>query len=228
MNGGEGESESESVYWKASRSAGDEPAKRRRATALSEVSFLTPFLRTHSNPRADAILDIHSRPPTRKLRNKIGTSPPPTPHSGPSGGVHPLSNTSFSASANANGSLSSNLPITTGPFLNPHSLSVDDLPSPFPLPLTSTQPASSNSSNSVANGLGASAGSAMPNGGRRRVKGGGSHQGQAIGGLGKSLMVFNAVKDNDLEADMIEIRRVVGKRRRAAANGPMAKTGASL
>ena len=32
------------------------------------------------------------------------------------------------------------LPFTIGPFsfLNPHSLSVDELPSPFPLPLTST------------------------------------------------------------------------------------------
>ncbi|KJA25686.1 hypothetical protein HYPSUDRAFT_37122 [Hypholoma sublateritium FD-334 SS-4] len=173
----------------------------------------------------DAILDIHSRPPTRKLRNKIGTSPPPTPHVGPSGGVHPLSNTTFSVSANANGTLSSNLPITTGPFPNPHSLSVDDLPSPFPLPLTSTQPASSNGANGVANGLGAGAGSAMPNGGRRRVKGGGAHQGQAIGGLGKSLMVFNVVKDNDLDSDMLDIRKGTGKRRRVAANATMAKTG---
>lgn len=68
----------------------------------------------------------------------------------------------------------------------------------------------------------------MPNGGRRRVKGGGAHQGQAIGGLGKSLMVFNVVKDNDLDSDMLDIRKGTGKRRRVAANATMAKTGAGL
>lgn len=177
-------------------------------------------------PRADAVLDIHSRPPTRKLRNKLGTSPPPTPHTGPSAG-YPLS----TAHVGANGTLlSSNLPITTGPFPNPHSLSVDDLPSPFPLPLTSTPAgthATGGGAGGVAGGLGASAGGNAPNGGRRRVKGGGAHQGQAIGGLGKSLIVLNVIKDSELENDLIEIRRG-NKRRRATAAASMAKTGAGL
>ncbi|KAF8199079.1 hypothetical protein BJ912DRAFT_950825 [Pholiota molesta] len=149
----------------------------------------------------DAVLDIHSRPPTRKLRNKLGTSPPPTPHTGPAAG-YPLS----TAHVGANGTLlSANLPITTGPFPNPHSLSVDDLPSPFPLPLTSTP-----------SGAHAAGGGA-----------GGAAGGWAIGGLGKSLVVLNVIKDSELENDLIEIRRG-NKRRRATAAASMAKTGAGL
>ncbi|KAF8972710.1 hypothetical protein BDZ97DRAFT_1901213 [Flammula alnicola] len=185
----------------------------------------------------DAALDSHSRPPiTRKLRNKLGTSPPPTPHTGGPGSIgshHPLSTSTFSVhnAGNPNGTLlSANLPITTGPFLNPHSLSVEDLPSPFPLPLTSTQlpHASGGGAGGASGGLGAGAGGAGgQNGGRRRVKGGGAHQGQAVGGLGKSLVALNTIKDQDLENDLGEIRRG-NKRRRATAAASMAKTGAVM
>ncbi|KDR81402.1 hypothetical protein GALMADRAFT_239279 [Galerina marginata CBS 339.88] len=176
----------------------------------------------------DAALDSHSRPPvTRKLRNKLGTSPPPTPHI--NGSMHPLS---FPVSGFANGSgnpngttLAANLPITTGPFLNPHSLSVEDLPSPFPLPLTSTHLPPSGGVVSALGGSGAAGGPGVLNGGsRRRVKGGGAHQGQAVGGLGKSLLVLNVVRDNDLENDLGEIRRG-NKRRRATAAATAARSG---
>jgi hypothetical protein len=67
----------------------------------------------------DATLDSQTRPHiTRKLRNKLGTSPPPTP---------------FKA-----GQTSLQLSATVVPVPNPNSLSVDELPSPFPLPLTSS------------------------------------------------------------------------------------------
>ncbi|KAJ6466706.1 hypothetical protein C8R47DRAFT_1025100 [Mycena vitilis] len=133
---------------------------------------------------------------TRKLRNKMGTSPPPTPLGAPVPGL-------------TNGAgLISNLPITSGPFLNPHSLSVDEIPSPFPLPLTST----------AIPGGGAAAGGAGPvpgTNGRRRPKGSGTHLSQAIGGLGKSLAALTACKESEVENDLVEIRRA-NKRRRAA------------
>jgi len=176
----------------------------------------------------DASLDSTSRPPiTRKLRNKLGTSPPPTPHNGSNGvsglAFHPLGG----AASNSLAAAVANLPITTGPFLNPHSLSVDDLPSPFPMPLTSTN---GSHSASGAGGVGASATGATglggvgtgPNGGRRRVKGGGGHLGQAVGGLGKSLLVLNVLKDLDVENDLNEIRR--GNKRRRVAVGSGMKT----
>ncbi|KAJ7749235.1 hypothetical protein B0H14DRAFT_3897058 [Mycena olivaceomarginata] len=104
---------------------------------------------------------------TRKLRNKMGTSPPPTPLGAP-------------VQTNSTGVIST-LPVTSGPFFNPHSLSVEEIPSPFPLPLTSTA--------IPGGGSGAGAGSAPAPGpnGRRRPKGSGTHLSQAIGGLGKSL-----------------------------------------
>lgn len=146
----------------------------------------------------DASLDAHSRPPlTRKLRNKLGTSPPPTP--GP-----PINST-----------LISSLPITMGPFPNPHSLSVDEIPSPFPLPLTST---------TLGNGAGAGNGAGNGGGGgRRRQKGGGASQNQAIGGLGKSIPMLGLNKDPEADNDMIDIRRG-NKRRRNATVGLGPKT----
>lgn len=146
----------------------------------------------------DASLDAHSRPPiTRKLRNKLGTSPPPTP--GPP----------------ANSALISSLPITSGPFLNPHSLSVDEIPSPFPLPLTST---TSSNGNGPGSGGGNGGGGG---GGRRRPKGGGAHQNQALGGLGKSIGMLGNNKDPEADNDMIDIRRGNKRRRNAAsALGP--------
>ncbi|KAJ7126380.1 hypothetical protein C8R43DRAFT_1028768 [Mycena crocata] len=133
---------------------------------------------------------------TRKLRNKMGTSPPPTPLGAPG-----------STLTNGTGLISS-LPITSGPFLNPHSLSVDEIPSPFPLPLTST----------TIPGGGASAGGAGPTvgtNGRRRPKGSGTNLSQAIGGLGKSLAALTGCKESEVENDLVEIRRA-NKRRRAA------------
>ncbi|KAF8626699.1 hypothetical protein AX15_004723 [Amanita polypyramis BW_CC] len=144
---------------------------------------------------ADGSLDSQSRPHiTRKLRNKLGTSPPPTP----------LGN---SSATYLNGNGLSNLAITTGPFLNPHSLSVDELPSPFPLPLTST---------SIPNGgTGGGGGGGGGTGGRRRPKGG-AHQSQAVGGLGKSISMLTGGRETEIEYDLGEIRRG-NKRRRAAA-----------
>ena len=177
----------------------------------------------------DASLDSHSRPPiTRKLRNKLGTSPPPTPLTGANG--LPITSVNVFASgisANTLAAAAANLPITTGPFLNPHSLSVDDLPSPFPLPLTSTNsshtPGGASATGAGVNGTGTMAGSGTgPNGGRRRVKGGGGHPGQVVGGLGKSLLVLNVLKDVDIENDLNEIRR--GNKRRRVAVGSGLKT----
>ncbi|KAF4569764.1 hypothetical protein EYR40_008743 [Pleurotus pulmonarius] len=146
----------------------------------------------------DPTLDSQSRPHiTRKLRNKMGTSPPPTPMGA-------------SGSALQNGSgLNSGVAITTGPFSNPHSLSVDELPSPFPLPLTST---------TLPSGLGAGANGTGASGattGRRRPKGGGA-QSQAIGGLGKSLAMLAGCKEAEADSDLGEIRRG-NKRRRVTA-----------
>ncbi|KAL0065880.1 hypothetical protein AAF712_007184 [Marasmius tenuissimus] len=151
---------------------------------------------------ADATLDSQSRPHiTRKLRNKIGTSPPPTPLHGTS---------AASAPNGLNVGAISNLPITTGPFLNPHSLSVDEIPSPFPLPLTSTS--SSHNGAGAASGAGAGGNTT---GNRRRPKGGGGNQSSAIGGLGKSLAMLTGCKEAEAEGDLIEIRRG-NKKRRAA------------
>ncbi|KAL4066167.1 hypothetical protein V8B97DRAFT_1934448 [Scleroderma yunnanense] len=140
----------------------------------------------------DPSLDIQSRIHiTRKLRNKVGTSPPPTPLAGLSFG---------------NGSMT---PITTGPLTNPHSLSVDELPSPFPFPLTAVALTNGHHFASGAGGGG--------NGGRRRPKGAGPGQTSVgVGGLGKSLAMLGPCKDLEIDADLFEIRRGT-KRRRAAA-----------
>ncbi|KAI0630598.1 hypothetical protein C8Q77DRAFT_215601 [Trametes polyzona] len=151
----------------------------------------------------DGGMDSQSRPHiTRKLRNKMGggTSPPPTPVPG----GHPgLSNGAIA-------SISSG-PVTSGPLLNPHSLSVDELPSPFPLPLISAH-----SGGGQSYGYGAASG---PGNGRRRAKGNG-REAQAPGTLGKSLNVFHPLKDVEYEADLGEIRR--GNKRRRAAAGTLA------
>ncbi|KAH0836453.1 hypothetical protein J3R83DRAFT_8060 [Lanmaoa asiatica] len=150
--------------------------------------FLSPTL------YPDVSLDSQTRSHiTRKLRNKLGTSPPPTP----------LGAGSFGP---GNGSTT---PITSGPLTNPHSLSVDEIPSPFPFPLTSV---------TLPNGhVTSGAGSGPNNGNRRRNKGTGTHQGMVgVGGLGKSLAFLGPSKDTEIEADLIEIRRGT-KRRRAAA-----------
>ena len=70
-------------------------------------------------------LEAHSRPHIScQLRNKLGTSPPPTPLP------------SFIRQRSRG--YASCFPISSGPFLNPHSLFVDELPSPFPFPMIST------------------------------------------------------------------------------------------
>lgn len=132
---------------------------------------------------SEAALDSQSRPHiTRKLRNRLGTSPPPTPLASYSNGV-----------TNGTG------PTPPGPIMNPHSLSVDELPSPFPLPLTATSL------------LNMTAGNVSNNGGRRRPKGGG-FQVQAIGGLGKSGASLVGCKETEIDSDLGEIRR--GNKRR--------------
>ncbi|KIJ65188.1 hypothetical protein HYDPIDRAFT_111082 [Hydnomerulius pinastri MD-312] len=143
----------------------------------------------------DVSLDSQSRTHiTRKLRNKVGTSPPPTP-------------LGLSGLSLANGSTT---PITSGPFTNPHSLSVDEIPSPFPFPLTSVTLNNGHHATSGGGGGGS-------NGSRRRNKAGGSHPSMVgVGGLGKSLAFLGSSKDTEIEADLIEIRRGT-KRRRAAA-----------
>ena len=133
--------------------------------------------------RAEAALDSQSRPHiTRKLRNRLGTSPPPTPLAS-----HP------------NGIPNTAGPTPPGLIINPHSLSVDELPSPFPLPLTAT---------SLPN---TAAGNSGGNGGRRRPKGGG-FQVQAVGGLGKSGASLSGCKETEVDSDLGEIRR--GNKRR--------------
>ncbi|KAI0642094.1 hypothetical protein C8Q79DRAFT_929589 [Trametes meyenii] len=149
----------------------------------------------------DGGMDSQSRPHiTRKLRNKLGggTSPPPTPVPGghsSNGGIASISSG----------------PVTSGPLLNPHSLSVDELPSPFPLTLIS-----GHSGGGQSYGYGATSGTGN---GRRRAKGAGKDA-QAPGTLGKSLNALHALKDVEYEADLGEIRR--GNKRRRAAAGTLA------
>ncbi|KAG6836994.1 hypothetical protein H0H93_016698 [Arthromyces matolae] len=141
----------------------------------------------------DATLDSSSRQHiTRKLRNKLGTSPPPTP-------------IGSAVSSGTQAGLISSLPITSGPFLNPHSLSVDELPSPFPLPLTSSTASAPPQGGSTAGA-----------GGRRRPRGNGAGGQHVFGQLGKSLFQLGPCKDLDIENDLNEIRRG-NKRRRATA-----------
>lgn len=61
-------------------------------------------------------------------------------------------------------------------------------------------------------------GNGPSNGSRRRAKGGGGNQGQALGGLGKSLLLLNAMRDGEIENDLGEIRR--GSKRRRAVVAP--------
>ncbi|TFY61531.1 hypothetical protein EVJ58_g4454 [Rhodofomes roseus] len=154
-------------------------------------------------PAAETGLDSQSRTHnTRKLRNKLGggTSPPSTPLSAAAPGAGTL------------GAITAG-PITSGPFLNPHSLAVDELPSPFPLPLTSTHM-------SHTSGYAYGASTTGAGNGKRRARGG-ARETQAVGGLGKSLLLLNTVKDQDVEHDLMEIRR--GNKRRRAVTGAGAK-----
>jgi len=145
----------------------------------------------------DGAMDSQSRPHiTRKLRNKLGggTSPPPTPLVGTTPNINGI--TSISSG-----------PVTSVPFNNPHSLSVDELPSPYPLPLTSTHPSAGGSYGGPV--------SQAPS--KRRAKGG-AREAQALGGLGKSMQVFaHAIRESEIEHDLGIIRRQ-SKRRRAAAS----------
>lgn len=166
------------------------------------ILFLTPILLHFSFPSmvllrcsylvcTDASLDSQSRPHiTRKLRNKLGTSPPPTPNSHLNG-------------PNPSAPLVSNI------ITNPHSLSIDDLPSIFPLPLTSSTLSSSN---------GGSGGGGGNRG--KRAKGGGGSGGQGGGGAGgkNGPTTLTPVKESEIERDLVEIRRG-NKRRRAALSG---------
>ncbi|KAH7924312.1 hypothetical protein BV22DRAFT_1091218 [Leucogyrophana mollusca] len=147
---------------------------------------------TVNDPSLDSQTRSHI---TRKLRNKVAASPPLTPLGLPGATL-------------ANG-LGSSTPITAGPFLNPHSLAVDELPSPFPFPLTSV---TLTNGSHTATGGGGGGGSSS----RRRAKGTGHSSIVGVGGLGKSLGMLVGSKESEIEADLNEIRRV-NKRRRAAA-----------
>jgi len=149
------------------------------------IPCLHPSGLTNGSYFSDVTLDSQSRPHiTRKLRNQLGGSPPHSPLTTTPNGTAPG-------------------PVTVGPLVNPHSLSIDELPSPFPLPLTSTQLPYGNS------------GVTTGGNGRRRNKGGG-FQTQIAGGLGKSGGGLSSAKDFEIEADLGEIRRG-NKRRRVAA-----------
>ncbi|KZV93149.1 hypothetical protein EXIGLDRAFT_717569 [Exidia glandulosa HHB12029] len=120
----------------------------------------------------DSAMDGNSRPHvTRKLRNKIGPASPPPPSAG-----------------------EKQVPLN----LNPNSLAVEELPSPFPLTLTDASLASAN-------------------GGVKRTKKGGA-QIQAVG-LGKAILQLTQLKDAEVDADLGEIRRASKKRRTAATTG---------
>ncbi|KAH9940881.1 uncharacterized protein BXZ73DRAFT_98713 [Epithele typhae] len=95
--------------------------------------------------------------------------------------------------------------VTTGPLLNPHSLNVEELPSPFPLPLIVI---GSNGGQSY----GYSANAGATGNGRRRAKNKGEKE---ANGVGKNLACLIPLKEADYEADLGEIRRG-NKRRRAA------------
>jgi hypothetical protein len=139
------------------------------------------------NPE-DATLDAQSRSHiTRKLRNKLGGSPPPSSYGG---------YTSGNATAGAS------LPATVVPVPNPNSLSVDELPSPFPLPLTASAPSSG-----YINGSG---------GQKRKAKGGGM-QPMALTGLGKAIQQLTTCKELEIDSDLIEIRRSAKRKRAAAS-----------
>ena len=128
-----------------------------------------------------------------------GTSPPPTPVPGGHPGLGGANTTANAGS------------VTTGPFLNPHSLSIDELPSLFPLPLLS---ATSGNGQNYTYGTGTGTGG----NGRRRAKG--NRETQVPGTLGKSLSTFHPIKEAEYEADLGEIRR--GNKRRRAAAGSLA------
>lgn len=198
MSGNAGGKESKNACWKGSKKGEGEPGRTRKAKVRLLVSYLhicAGTIGAHAYQLVDAALDSQSRPHiTRKLRNKLGgTSPPPTPLASntPGGGA---------ISSIAQG------PITSGPFLNPHSLSVDELPSPFPLPLTSAHLNIGVGANGTSN--------------RRRAKGGG-REAQTVGGLGKSLQLLTGCKESETDQDLGEIRRT--KRRRVAAVGGTVK-----
>jgi len=113
---------------------------------------------------------------TRKLRNKLAASPPPS-----SNGANGATNDAGSGGR---------------PVLNPHSLAVEELPSPFPLTLTDVALVSGN-------------------GGKRQKKTGA--QMQSVG-FGKAIQQLTALKDSEVDTDLGEIRRI-SKKRRTAAGG---------
>lgn len=83
------------------------------------ISFHKLYIHDTRENGADASLDSQSRPLiTRKLRNKMAASPPPSSY--------------------VPNQVSTVLTNTIIPSPNPNSLSVDELPSPFPLPLLSS------------------------------------------------------------------------------------------
>jgi len=142
----------------------------------------------------DAALDAHVRQPiTRKLRNKLGTSPPPTPL------ATSVALPALNSAPGKDGAPS----IPAGPFLNPHSLAVDEIPTPFPLPLTSRVPSTSGAAAAAATTVAAT---------KRKPKAAGKDKNE----VAKSLIIFFELHQGEIESDLGELRRG-NKRRRAAA-----------
>ncbi|EIN09457.1 hypothetical protein PUNSTDRAFT_143013 [Punctularia strigosozonata HHB-11173 SS5] len=132
----------------------------------------------------DTTLDSQARPHiTRKLRNKLGNSPPPTPgHAG-----------------HGNASAAGVGPPINGPGTNPLSLSVDELPSPFPLPLVSS---------TAANGAGVNGAAAT---GRKRAKG--EPRNQIADRSKAPQSQITHCKNDEIESDLGDIRRGNKRRR---------------
>lgn len=186
--------------------------RRRRAReekdgeGISGAHPLSIALAYHSNLTlkhlyVDAALDSQSRPHiTRKLRNKLGTSPPPQaapPGAAANGGA-------------GNGQQPPPLGAPVLPVPNPHSLAVDEIPSPFPLPLTSSSLPSGHS------GGGGGGGGGSGGGGKGKKKAPAPPDKYAGTNAGRAIQMLGGGKEAEIENDLGEIRRGA-KRRRAAA-----------
>ncbi|KAL1733341.1 hypothetical protein EV714DRAFT_282022 [Schizophyllum commune] len=93
--------------------------------------------------------------------------------------------------------------ITAGPFRDPLSLSIDEIPSPFALALVSGAPAG-----------GAAAAASAKGKGKRGAGGAGNRM-----ALGQAVVHLVGCKEQDIEQDLGEIRRA-SKRRRQAVGAP--------
>ncbi|KAL1696709.1 hypothetical protein GGG16DRAFT_42837 [Schizophyllum commune] len=93
--------------------------------------------------------------------------------------------------------------ITAGPFRDPLSLSIDEIPSPFALALVSGAPAG-----------GAAAAASAKGKGKRGAGGAGNRM-----ALGQAVVHLVGCKEQDIEQDLGEIRRASKRRRQAVMSG---------